>query len=98
MVEITLYRKQNDVAFGGTSPTCLYSPGDIVFFPDNFSKLVLQKISFMYVPCNRAPSDVLETSKGKNFVRYKIKQLCFLEFTLWVENLWPHKLTAHEWL
>lgn len=83
MVEITLYRKQNDVAFGGTSPTCLYPPRDIMFFPDNFSKHVLQKISFMYMSCNRAPLDVLETSKGKNFVRYKNQEIgVFLEFTL----------------
>lgn len=76
MVEITLYRKQNDVAFGGTSPTCLYPPRDIMFFPDNFSKHVLQKISFMYMSCNRAPLDVLETSKGKKFCqRYKNQEI-----------------------
>ena len=77
MVEIILYRKQNDVAFGGTSPTCLYSPRDIVFYLDNFSKLVLQKIRFMYMPCNRAPSDVLETSKGKFFSDTKSSNCVF---------------------
>ena len=76
MVEITLYRKKNDVAFGGTSPTCLYSPRDIMFFPNNFSKHVLQKISFMYIPCNRAPLNVLETSKGKKFCQTQKSRNC----------------------
>ena len=98
MVEITLYRKKNDVAFGGTSPTCLYSPRDIMFFPNNFSKHVLQKISFMYIPCNRAPLNVLETSKGKNFVRHKNQEIVFFGIHPVSWKLMATQKPAHEWL